>query len=50
MNIKLIVVSKTDVPYIQTGLDEYIGRLKHYCDLEIVVIALECTFDDTSTT
>lgn len=38
MNTKLIVVSKTDVPYIQTGLDEYIGRLKHYCDLEIVVI------------
>lgn len=38
MNIKLIVVSKTDVPYIQTGTDEYVNRLKHYCDLEIVVI------------
>ena len=36
MNIKLIVVSKTDVPYIQTGIDEYAGRLKHYCDFELV--------------
>lgn len=38
MNIKLIVVSKTDVPYIQEGVDEYIGRIKHYCDFEWVVI------------
>ena len=38
MNIKLIVVSKTDVPYLQTGIDEYIGRLRHYCDFELVVI------------
>ena len=38
MNIKLIVVSKTDVPYLQTGIDEYTGRLKHYCDFEMVVI------------
>lgn len=38
MNVKLIVVSKTDVPYLQTGIDEYVGRLKHYCDFELVVI------------
>lgn len=38
MNIKLIVVSKTDVPYLQIGIDEYIGRLRHYCDFELVVI------------
>ncbi len=38
MNIKLIVVSKTDVPYLQTGVDEYVGRLKHYCEFELVVI------------
>lgn len=38
MNIKLIVVSKTDVPYIQTGIDEYTARLRHYCDSELVVI------------
>ena len=38
MNIKLIVVSKTDVPYLQTGIDEYVGRLKHYCDFELVVV------------
>ena len=38
MNIKLIAVSKTDVPYIQAGLDEYISRLGHYCDFEMVTI------------
>lgn len=38
MNIKLIVVSKTDVPYIQTGIDEYVGRLKHYCDFGLVAV------------
>lgn len=38
MNVRLIVVSKTDIPYIQTGIDEYVGRLRHYCDFEIVVI------------
>ncbi|MBP5340754.1 MAG: 23S rRNA (pseudouridine(1915)-N(3))-methyltransferase RlmH [Bacteroidales bacterium] len=38
MNIKLIVVSKTDIPYVQAGIDEYVGRLKHYCDFELVVM------------
>ena len=38
MNIKLIVVSKTDVPYVQSGIDEYVARLKHYCPFELVVI------------
>lgn len=38
MKIMLIVVSKTDVPYIQAGIDEYVGRLKHYCDFELVVV------------
>ena len=38
MNIRLIVVSKTDEPYLQTGIEEYCNRLKHYCDFEMVVI------------
>lgn len=38
MNIKLIVVSKTDISYIQQGLDEYLKRLKHYVNFEIDVI------------
>ncbi len=38
MKIILIVVSKTDVPYIQTGIDEYTARLRHYCDFEMVTI------------
>lgn len=38
MNTRLIVVSRTDVPYIQAGIDEYTSRLKHYCDFELVTI------------
>ncbi len=38
MNIKLIVVSKTDVSYLQQGIEEYLGRLKHYCDMQLIVI------------
>ena len=38
MNIKLLVVSKTDVKYIQEGIEVYEKRLKHYVNFEIVVI------------
>lgn len=38
MNITLLVVSKTDISYIQTGIDEYVSRLKHYVNFELVVI------------
>ena len=30
MNVKLIVVGKTDVGFVREGLEEYLGRLKHY--------------------
>ena len=38
MNIKLLVVSKTDIPYIQEGIDVYVKRLKHYVNFELDVI------------
>lgn len=38
MNIKLLVVSKTDVKYLQEGIEEYQKRLKHYVNFEIDVI------------
>lgn len=38
MNTRLIVVSKTDIPYIQTGIDDYVARLRHYCDFSLVVV------------
>lgn len=38
MNIKLIVVGKTDIAYVQHGLDDYTARLKHYTNFEFVVI------------
>ncbi len=38
MNIKLIVVAKTDSKYLQEGIDVYINRLKHYINFEMVTI------------
>lgn len=38
MNIKLVVVGKTDEKYIQEGIDLYVRRLKHYVNFELVVI------------
>ena len=38
MNIKLIVVGKTDEKYLQQGIDVYVSRLKHYVNFEMVVI------------
>lgn len=38
MNIKLIVVSKTDIPYLQTGIEDYFKRLQHYIHFEIATI------------
>ena len=38
MNIRLIVVGKTDVDYVRQGLDDYTARLKHYVPFEMTVI------------
>ena len=38
MNIKLVVVGKTDMDYIAEGVEEYLKRLKHYIGFELVVI------------
>ena len=38
MNVKLIVISKTDQPYLQEGIDIYVKRLKHYTNFEMEVI------------
>lgn len=38
MNIKLIVVAKTDEKYLQQGIEIYVSRLKHYVNFEMVVI------------
>ena len=38
MTIKLIVVGKTDIPYVQAGIDEFSRRLSHYADFSIEVI------------
>ncbi|MCR4817263.1 MAG: 23S rRNA (pseudouridine(1915)-N(3))-methyltransferase RlmH [Bacteroidales bacterium] len=38
MNIKLIVVGKTDEKYLQEGIEIYMRRLKHYVNFEMVVI------------
>ena len=38
MNIKLIVVAKTDEQYLREGIDVYVKRLRHYVNFEMVVI------------
>lgn len=38
MKITLLVIGKTDAPYISKGLEEYKKRLKHYVNFEIEVI------------
>lgn len=38
MNIKLIVVAKTDAPYLQEGIALYERRLRHYTPFEMVVV------------
>ena len=38
MNLRLLVVSKTDTPYLQEGIDLYVKRLKHYVNFDIDVI------------
>jgi len=38
MNIKLLVISKTDIPYLQEGIEVYVKRLKHYVNFEVEVI------------
>ncbi len=38
MNIRLLVISKTDIPYIQTGIEDYLKRLKHYINFELEII------------
>ena len=38
MKITLLVIGKTDAAYLKEGLNEYLKRLKHYVNFEIVVI------------
>ena len=38
MNIRLILVGKTEEQYLKQGMAEYAGRLAHYCKFSIVEI------------
>ena len=38
MNITLLVVGKTDVAYVQQGIDDYVKRLGHYVGFSLVVV------------
>ena len=39
MNIRLIVVGKTDAEYLRTGIADYVSRLGHYVNFDIDTIA-----------
>ncbi len=36
MHIKLVVVGKTNTPFVKAGFDEYLKRLKHYVNFTYV--------------
>jgi len=36
MKILLLVVGKTGTPYIRQGIDEYLRRLQHYADVQLL--------------
>jgi 23S rRNA (pseudouridine1915-N3)-methyltransferase len=38
MKINLIVVGKTNIDYLEKGIDLYLNRLKHYIDFNLKVI------------
>lgn len=38
MNVKLLTVGKTDVPWVKEGLDLYASRLRHYVPFTVEVI------------
>jgi len=38
MNITLLVISKTDIAYLQQGIDEYCKRLTHYVNFKLEII------------
>lgn len=38
MKITLLVIGKTDEPYLETGIAKYVGRLGHYVPFEMKVI------------
>ena len=38
MKIRLVVIGKTEETYLQTGIGEYSGRIKHYVPFEITEI------------
>jgi len=41
MKIVLFQIAKTSESYIQTGVNEYIQRLKHYCNFELETFELK---------
>ena len=38
MKVTLLVVGKTDEPFIKEGINYYIRRLKHYVDFKLEII------------
>ncbi len=38
MKWKFVVVGKPALPYAREGMEEYLGRLKHYAEVELVTV------------
>ena len=38
MKLLLVAVGRTTIPFVRQGVDEYLGRLKHYVPVETMII------------
>ena len=38
MNIDLVVVGRTNVPFVETGMEEYVRRLTRYVRFSVVTV------------
>ena len=38
MKLTLLTVGKTDIPWVKDGIDQYVSRLKHYCNFVLTEI------------
>jgi 23S rRNA (pseudouridine1915-N3)-methyltransferase len=39
MNFRLVLIGKTDEPWLKQGIEEYLKRLKHYISFDIIELA-----------
>ncbi|MEN8190220.1 MAG: 23S rRNA (pseudouridine(1915)-N(3))-methyltransferase RlmH [Thermodesulfobacteriota bacterium] len=41
MKLELLFLGKTKAPYLQEGIDDFAGRLRHYCNLALTILKVK---------